>query len=53
MCSCNKKKGTGSTTKYKVTYPNGNSDIKTSLVSAKLAAGKIPGAKYEPLPATA
>lgn len=53
MCSCNKKKGPGATTKYKVTYPNGNSETKTSLVAAKLAAGKVPGAKYDPIPPTA
>lgn len=46
MCSCSKKKGGAGVTKYTVTYPNGNSETKTSELSAKLAAGKVPGAKY-------
>ena len=53
MCSCNKGKARGATTKYQVTYPNGNSEVKTSQVAAKLAAGKVPGAKYAPVPTTA
>ncbi len=46
MCSCSKGKKATSTTKYLVTYPNGNTETKTSELAAKLAAGKIPGAKY-------
>ncbi len=46
MCSCSKKKGASVTTKYVVTYPNGSTETKTSELAAKLAAGKMPGAKY-------
>ncbi len=51
MCNC--RKGKGAAARYIVTYPNGSTDSKTSEVAAKLAVGRVPGAKYEPAPASA
>lgn len=51
MCSC--RKGNASTaTRYTVIYPNGATETKTSEVGAKLAAGRVPGARYEAQPST-
>lgn len=46
MCSCSKSKTAKTAKKYTVTYPGGGTQTMTSELAAKLAAGKVPGAKY-------
>jgi hypothetical protein len=51
VCSCRKNKAATGTT-YTVTYPGGGTTDVTTLMAAKLAAGKVPGATYTAKPKT-
>lgn len=45
MCSCNSKGKVVQTT-YTVNYPDGSSEVKTSIGAARIAVAKVPGATY-------